>query len=166
TDTVTVTGTIPIVDVTNVTQTTRLRRDEFEHLPVGRSYQSLVGVAAGVGGTGNVNAMGALSSNNLFVIDAVDTTDPATGTFGTSLNFEAIQEISVLTSAAGAEYGRAQGAIVNVVTRSGTNRFEGAFKYIFANDNWNAQNETRSEVTGASLARDKFDQINPVYSLM
>jgi hypothetical protein len=96
----------------------------------------------------------------------VDTTDPTTGTFGTNLNFEAIQEISVMTNAVGAEYGRAQGAIVSVVTKSGTNRFEGAFKYIFANDNWNSQNTVASETTGASLERVKFDKVNPIYSLL
>jgi hypothetical protein len=166
TDTVVVLGETPIVDATTVTQTTRLTRDEFEKLPVGRTYQALIGAAPGVVGTGNVNSAGALSSNNLFVIDAVDTTDPTTGTFGTNLNFEAIQEINVMTNAVGAEYGRAQGAIVSVVTKSGTNRFEGAFKYIFANDNWNAQNTVSSETTGASLERVKFDKVNPIYSLL
>src|SRR5688572_3626071 len=164
TDTVQVIGESPIVDRTTVTQTTRLSKDEFEKLPVGRSYQALIGAAPGVVGTGNVNSAGALTSNNLFVIDAVDTTDPTTGTFGTNLNFEAIQEISVLTNAVGAEYGRAQGAIVNVITKSGTNRFEGMFKYIFANDEWNAQNKTVNEITGASLERPKFDKVNPIYS--
>jgi outer membrane receptor protein involved in Fe transport len=164
TDTVQVVGETPIVDPTTVTATTRLSRDEFEKLPVGRSYQSLIGAAPGVVGTGNVNSAGALSANNQFVIDAVDTTDPTTGTFGTNLNFEAIQEVSVLTSAVGAEYGRALGAIVNVVTKSGTNRFEGSFKYIFANDEWNAQNKTVNEISGASLERVKFDKVNPIYS--
>lgn len=166
TDTVSVVGETPIVDATTVTATTRVTRDEFEKLPVGRSYQALIGAAPGVVGTGNVNSAGALASNNLFVIDAVDTTDPTTGTFGTNLNFEAIQEVNVMTSAVGAEYGRAQGAIVSVVTKSGTNRFEGAFKYIFANDNWNAQNTITSETTGASLERVKFDLVNPIYSVL
>lgn len=164
TDVVQVRGETPIVDPTTVTQTTRVTRDEFEKLPVGRSYQALMGAAPGVVGTGNANSAGALTSNNLFIIDAVDTTDPTTGTFGTNINFESIQEVSILTTAPGAEYGRAQGAIVNVVTKSGTNRYEGAFKYIFVNDEWNAQNKTVSETTGASLARVKFDKINPVYS--
>jgi outer membrane receptor protein involved in Fe transport len=164
TDTIEVVGESPIVDRTTVTQTTRLTRDEFDKIPVGRSYQALIGAAPGVVGTGNVNSAGALTSNNIFVIDAVDTTDPTTGTFGTNLNFEAIQEINILTSAVGAEYGRAQGAVVNVVTKSGTNRFEGSFKYIFANDEWNAQNDTVNEITGASLERVKFDKVNPTYS--
>ena len=164
TDTVQVIGETPIVDRSTVTATTRLSKDEFEKLPVGRSYQAITGTAPGVVGTGNVNSAGALTTANLFVIDAVDTTDPTTGTFGTNLNFEAIQEVSVLTSAVGAEYGRAQGAIVNVITKSGTNRFEGSFKYLFANDEWNAQNSTVNQITNASLERVKFDKVNPTYS--
>ena len=164
TDVVQVIGDTPIVDPTTATVTTSLRRDEFEKLPVGRTYQALIGAAPGVVGTGNVNSLGALTSSNIFIIDAVDTTDPTTGTFGTNLNFEAIQEVSVATSAAGVEYGRAQGAIVNVITKSGTNRVEASAKYIFLNDEWDAQNTTKSEVTGASLERVKFDKVNPVYS--
>ena len=63
TDTVTIVGSTPIVDSTNVTATTRVRREEFEKLPVGRTYQALIGTAPGVVGTGNVNALGALTSN-------------------------------------------------------------------------------------------------------
>ncbi len=156
----------PLVDRTTVTATTRLRREEFDRLPVGRSYQALGTLAAGVvGGTvtgsNNVNALGALSASNLFIIDSVDTTDPVTGTFATSLNFEAIQEVSISTSAVSVEYGRGQGAIINVITKSGTNRFEGSARSVAVNDDWDAQNSTVSEVSGASLARVKFDQINP-----
>jgi outer membrane receptor protein involved in Fe transport len=165
TDTVQVVGDTPIVDPTTVAATTRVSREEFEKLPVGRSYLNLIAAAPGVVGTANVNSAGALTTNNLYVIDAVDTTDPTTGTFGTNLNFEAVQEVNIVTSAVGAEYGRAQGAIVNVITKSGTNRFEGMFKYLFSNDDWNAQNKVENEVTGASLARTKFDHVNPIYSL-
>ena len=164
TDSVTVTGETPIVDLTNVTANVRVRREEFERLPVGRSYQSLVGVTPGVVGTGNVNALGALTSSNLFIMDSIDTTDPTTGTFGANLNFEAIQEVSVSTSAASVEYGRGQGAIVNIITKSGTNRFEGSAKYIVVNDDWDKQNSTKSQVTDASLARVKFNKINPAYA--
>jgi outer membrane receptor protein involved in Fe transport len=164
TDTIQVLGQTPIVDATNTAANTRVRREEFEKLPVGRSYQALIGAAPGVVGTGNVNALGALTSNNLFIIDSVDTTDPTTGTFGTNLNFEAIQEVSIYTSGVSAEYGRAQGAIVNVITKSGTNKFEGSAKYIFLNDNWDSQNSTVNEITNASLARVKFDKVNPVYT--
>jgi hypothetical protein len=170
TNAITVTGETPIVDLTNVTSNLRVRREEFERLPVGRSYQSLVLAAPGVvGGTqqtssSNANALGAPNSGNLYIMDSVDTTDPTTGTFGANLNFEAIQEVSVSTSAVSVEYGRGQGAIINVITKSGTNRFEGSAKYIAVNDNWDAQNSTASETTNASLARVKFDKVNPTYT--
>lgn len=169
TDSVTVTGETPIVDLTNVTANTRVRKEEFERLPVGRSYQSLIAATPGVvGGTvtgnSNVNSLGAPNSSNIYVMDSVDTTDPTTGTFGANLNFEAIQEVSVSTSAVSVEYGRGQGAIVNVITKSGTNRFEGSAKYIAINDNWDKQNSTASQTTGASLERVKFDKVNPAYA--
>jgi Carboxypeptidase regulatory-like domain len=167
----TVTGEVPIVDATNQTQETRLRSEEFQKMPIGRSYQSLMGVAPGVVGTGNVNAHGALTSNNVFLFDGVNTTDPTTGTFGNNLNFESIQELVVRTGAVSAEFGRGTGAIVDVITRSGTNRFEGSYKYLGTNDNWNAQNTTKSQAKNAdgscvctSLERVKFDHVNPVNS--
>ena len=162
---VTVTGETPIVDATNQTVQTRIRAEEYNKIPMARSYLNLVGQAPGVVGTGNVNSHGALTSNNQFLMDGVDSTDPTTGTFGANLAFETMQEVVVQTSGVSAEYGRAIGAVVNVITKSGTNKFEGLFKYIATNDEWNAQNTTSNEATGASLERVKFDQVNPTYSL-
>ena len=162
---VTVTGETPIVDATNQTVQTRLRSEDYNKIPMPRSYLNLIGQAPGVVGTGNVNSHGGLTSNNQFLMDGVDTTDPTTGTFGTNLAFETIQEVVVQTSGVSAEYGRAIGAVVNVITKSGTNKFEGLFKYIATNDEWNTQNSAVNEVTGASLERAKFDKVNPVYSL-
>ena len=175
---ITVTGDIPVVDRTNVAVNSRVRADEFQKLPVGRNYQSLMGLTPGIPGTGggNVTALGALSSNNQFLFDGVDTTDPTTGTFGSNLNFEAIQEVSIYTAGLSAEYGRALGAVVNVVTKSGGNTFSGSAKWIGTNDDWNEQNKTKDErcsrpnapatcaSLGASLARVKFDHVNPVNS--
>ncbi len=172
---ITVTGEVPLVDKTNVTARTHVKSEDFQKLPVGRNYQSLMGVAPGVTGTGNVNAHGALSSANLFLFDGVDVTDATTGTFGGNLNFEAIQELTMYTAGASAEYGRATGAVVNVITKSGGNALSGSAKWIGSNDKWNEQNKTHNEAcrtaspptackTTDSLARTKFDHVNPVQS--
>ena len=166
TDTVTVTGETPIVDITNATANVRIRREEFERLPIGRSYQTLSAMTPGVvggivTGNSNVNALGSPQGGNLFVVDSVDTTDPTTGTFGTNLNFEAIQEVSISTSATSVEYGRAQGAIVSVITKAGTNRFEGSAKYIAINDTWDDQNTTENEITGAVAGAGQVRQGQP-----
>src|SRR5262245_56723651 len=163
-ETVEVEGDSPIVDMTNTTVTTAVRKEEYENMPIGRSYQALLARAPGVVGTGNVNSSGANTSNNLFLMDGIDTTDPTTGTFGSNLNYEAIQEVSVSTNGISAEYGRALGAVTNVVTKSGTNKFSGSAKFIATNDEWSTQNKTKSETTGASLARVIFAKTNPLYS--
>jgi hypothetical protein len=170
---VTVTGEVPIVDKSNTALETRQRAKEFEKMPQGRSYQSLFLNAPGVNRTPGTNpnpsVHGALSSNNLWLYDGVDVTDPTTGTFGGNLNFEAIQEVTVITSGVSAEYGRAAGGVINVVTKSGTNQFAGSGKVVMTNDNWNAQNTTTSTVcptaatcTHPSLARPRYDHVNRV----
>lgn len=162
---ITVTAEAPVVDPTNTTTTARLSTEEYEKAPIGRSYQSITAFAPGVSRAGsNPNVNGALTAGNQYLFDGVDITDPTTGTFGANLNFEAIQEVNVMTTGVSAEYGRATGAVISVITKSGTNDFEGSAKLIASNDDWNAQNKTRNQVTGASLARTKRDHVNKRYS--
>src|SRR5947207_4324132 len=153
-----VTGEIPLVDKTNTSATTTVSSTLTQKLAIGRSYQTLIQNAPGVTGGANPNAHGSLSSNNQYLFDGVDTTDPTTGTFGQNFNYEAIDEVVVSTSGISAEYGRAQGAIVNVITKSGTNTFSGSVKYLVTNDNWNEQNKGRNPINGIPFSRVKFDQ--------
>jgi hypothetical protein len=164
---VTVTGEAPLVDKSNTTATTSITADLVEKIPVGRNYQTVMTFAPGVNsanGSGNANSHGALNSNNLYLFDGVDTTDVTTGTFGQNFNFEAIQEVNVSTTGISAEYGRAQGAIVNVITKSGTNQVHGSYKYLFRNDEWNAQNKGANPISGAPFARTKFDKVVGTHS--
>ncbi|HUP65845.1 MAG TPA: TonB-dependent receptor [Thermoanaerobaculia bacterium] len=161
---ITVTAESPIVDPTNATQTTRVSTEEYEKAPIGRSYQTLARLAPGVVGGSNPNSSGALSSNNQYLFDGIDATDPTTGTFGANLNFEAIQEVNILTNGISAEYGRASGAIVSVITKSGTNELEGSLKAIGTNDDWNGQNTTKHSITGTSFEREKQDQLDSRYA--
>jgi hypothetical protein len=173
---VTVSGEVPIVDKTQGALESRQRAKEFEKMPVGRGFQNLFLNAPGVnlppGANPNPNVHGALGGNNLWMYDGVDTTDPTTGTFGGNLNFEAIQEVVVQTSAVSAEYGRVTGGVINVITKSGTNTFAGSFKDVMTNDNWNVQNKTvNTNQTAActpncstSLARVKFVHLNQSYA--
>ena len=168
TDSVTVTGETPLVDLTNVTGNIRVRREEFERLPVGRSYQALViatpGVVGGAQQTGssNVNALGSPQGGNLYVMDSIDTTDPTTGTFGANLNFEAIQEVSVSTSAVSVELrpgpGRDRQRDHQVRDQSlrGLGQVHRHQRRL-----GQAELDGRDETTGQSLERVKFDQGEP-----
>ena len=157
---VTVTGEVPLVDKTDMSARTSVRAELTQKLAITRNYQSLISAAPGVTQNtgGNPNVHGALSGNNQYLFDGVDTTDVTTGTFGQNFNFEAIQEVVVQTAGISAEYGRAQGAIANVITKSGTNTFSGSAKGIVTNDEWTQQNKGRNRLTGAPFARVKFDE--------
>src|SRR6202166_674573 len=112
----------------------------IDGLPLPRFYQNVALLLPGVSGgaDGNPNVNGALRSDNQFLIDGVDTTDPATGLFGLNLAYQAIQEVSVTTAAAPAEYGRSSGGVINVVTRSGTNEYQGVTRLLATNNGWNS----------------------------
>ena len=156
---VTVIGEVPLVDKADTSARTTVSSALTQKLAISRNYQSLISTAPGVTNNdgGNPNVHGGLSSSNQYLFDGVDTTDVTTGTFGQNFNFEAIQEVVVSTSGISAEFGRAQGAIVNVVTKSGTNNFSGSAKAILTNDKWNEDNK--------QFDRMKFDEVVDRYAL-
>ena len=68
---------------------------------------------------------GATSAENQWIIDGVNTTNVRRGVQGKAINNEFVQEVEVKTGGYPAEYGRALGGVVNVITRSGGNEFHG-----------------------------------------
>jgi len=79
------------------------------------------GAVRGVGY--NINGQRSASTNIL--LDGADNNDTFTATVGQSVPLDSVQEISVVSSAFTAEYGRAGGGVVNVATKSGANQFHG-----------------------------------------
>ncbi len=98
----------------------------------GRSYQAVLRHAAGVTGGNNPNVFGSTLSENAYFIDGQDTTDPLTSTWGSEFSFDSIAEVELQTSGFEAEYGRATGGVVNVVTKSGGNDLSGTFDVRFS----------------------------------
>lgn len=86
---------------------------------------------SGVGiGTFSVN--GARSRSNNFLIDGTENNDISVAGQGTQLNNpDAVQEVSVQTSNYDAEFGRAGGAVVNVITKSGRNDLFGTLSFLY-----------------------------------
>jgi hypothetical protein len=68
---------------------------------------------------------GSTGAENAYYIDGVNTTGIELGQEGKTLNFEFVQEVQVKTAGYSAEYGRAIGGLVNVITKSGGNEFQG-----------------------------------------
>lgn len=156
-----VTGETPLVDKSNPVDTTTVPAELTDKLPIVRAYQNVIDFAPGqndIDGDGNPNARGAPDSGNVWLFDGVDTTDPTTGTFGANQNFDTIQEVVVSNAAVSAEYGRFQGGVFNVVTKSGSNAFHGSARALVTNDSWNAQNKGINSLNDEPFAREKIDE--------
>jgi len=93
-------------------------------------------------GNDTIVAAGQTSQNNNVSVDGGYNADDALGTSsGAQVRtpLEAIQEFQVMTGMYDAEYGRASGAIVNAVTKAGTNQFKGVLFGSFASDRLTAR---------------------------
>ena len=78
--------------------------------------------------------------SNSFIVDGLSNNDDASGLTGAFYGLEAVNEFQVVTSGGQAEFGRALGGYINVVTRSGTNALHGDLYGYFRNQRLNADN--------------------------
>jgi hypothetical protein len=142
-ETVTVTTESPLVDLTSNQVGGNITQGELKELPnVTRNWLGFVGLLPGIQvqstvisfGGDSINVNGQSNRNNNFVVDGGGNNDDYLGqAFGgqTRLALEAVQEFQVLTNQFDAEFGRSTGAVVNAVTKQGTNALRGsAFGYM------------------------------------
>src|SRR5204863_9197397 len=87
-----------------------------------------------------LNIGGQRARSNLVNVDGEDAVDNSVNGIRSTVSQEAVQEFQIITNGYAAEYGRASGGVVNIVTRSGSNTLHGsAFGYL-RNRNIQAQN--------------------------
>jgi hypothetical protein len=168
---VTVTSELPLVDPTQASVGQVYDQQYLRDLPIGstgRDYLAVLETAPGSVTGGNPNVFGSLNSENAYYIDGTDTTDPVTTTFGTNFNYDAIAEISYITAGYEAEYGRAIGGVVNLITKSGGNTFSGAFDARYqsgsfqeSGDHFDAESQQSKNVVpsaslGGPIVRDRL----------
>jgi hypothetical protein len=79
----------------------------------------------GAAPTSGLNMSGQRARSNLVNVDGADATDNATNGVRSTVSQEAVQEFQIITNSYAAEYGRAAGGVVNIITRSGANDFHG-----------------------------------------
>ena len=135
-ETVTVTGESPIVDITKSDVSTSISTQQIQDLPVAsRRWIDLAMLTPGTSQDnirgffyrGNVNlGAGTREYSNAFVVDGVNNTWAEMGEPRQNFAMDAIQEFKVATSTYKAEYGLATGGVLAVVTKSGTNQLHGS----------------------------------------
>ncbi|MBP1767471.1 MAG: hypothetical protein H6P98_1586, partial [Candidatus Aminicenantes bacterium] len=132
---VTVTAAPPTVDVTKSGVSTTYSKDALEKLPFNRStYFDIVNQTAGFAtshgeSSSRFTAYGSNSEENGMYIDGVDLSNPEIGTAWSWPVPDMFEEVEITGIGAQAEYGNFSGAVVNIVTKSGGNRFSGSAAY-------------------------------------
>ena len=115
-------GTAPIVDQGSTKTGVTITDDYTRNIPTQRTFGGVVGSAAGAQGDNyGISISGATSAENTYIVEGINTTDTGFGGLSTNLPNEFISETEVITGGYNAEYGRATGGIVNVVTKQGGN---------------------------------------------
>ncbi len=125
---ISVTERRPVIDPTTTTLATNLRAGDFSPLPLDRNYRSIISLApqANISYLGDeANIAGSSGGENAYFVDGVNVTDGHFGATSANLPYNFVQEIQVKAGGYEAEYGRSQGGIVNVVTPTGGNTFQG-----------------------------------------
>lgn len=130
-ESVTVVGQAPVVDVQRTSMAVNITRELLQTLPAARALGEYFNMVPGVTSS---TVHGASVRDNTYNIDGVNITDPVTGTQAGSFSIDIMEELSVQTGGLPAEYGSVRGGVVNVVTKSGGNRFNVTLSGYFRDD--------------------------------
>ena len=137
TETVQVSAERPIIDVKQSERATNVSGEQIELLPKGRDFTSLIIRAPGVNTEsrlGGLSVDGASAGENRWIVDGIETTNLETGLSSKNVIVEFIDEVQVKSSGYAAEFGGALGGVVNVITKSGTNNWDGYAVFNFEHD--------------------------------
>lgn len=151
----------PLIEPTRAELSRVINERSIESLPIiGRNFVDFAKLSSGVApgrentgggafkepdtGVGSAAAPrltfgGQSELSTLILVDGADNIQTFTGLPRVTPSQEAVREFRVLNSAFQAEYGRALGGFVNILTKSGTNRYNGSVYYFGLNDELNAK---------------------------
>jgi hypothetical protein len=171
-ETIEVTGNAAQVDTSSTQLGDVISDKKMTTLPLnGRSYIDLLGLQAGVvpvasadavndrpvsgnGNSGQMSVNGQRESANSFLVNGGDVEESVNNGASIVPTLDSIQEFRLLTSSFNAEYGRFSGAIVNVVTKSGTNEIHGSAYEFLRNDAMDSRNYF--DLARGELRRNQF----------
>ncbi|MGB6632294.1 MAG: carboxypeptidase regulatory-like domain-containing protein [Terriglobales bacterium] len=131
-----VTSQADLVETSRSSTTDTIGQHRIDNLPInGRNYINFTltdsqvlrdnAPDTGVAPTSGLNMSGQRARSNLVNVDGADATDNSTNGVRSTVSQEAVQEFQIITNSYAAEYGRAAGGVVNIITRSGANDFHG-----------------------------------------
>jgi len=135
-----VSGAAVQVETTSTQLGTVIEEKSILNLPLnGRSYIDLLSIQPGVApessATGLISVNGQREASNAFLVNGGDVSEGRTMGAGVIPNLESVGEFRLITNSFDAEYGRFSGAVMNAITKSGTNGLHGsAFEFLRNSD--------------------------------
>ncbi|MBI4912789.1 MAG: TonB-dependent receptor [Acidobacteria bacterium] len=132
-------GTAAAVDKTETKTSTNLTLEKLQNLPLGlNSYATLALSPGVVGSTAYPVVRGSIAGQSNFQVNGISVRDSVVRQ---GRQFEVViddltEDVSVIQSPLNAKYGNSSGGIVNLVTKSGTNQFEGSFRAKLFRNSW------------------------------
>jgi hypothetical protein len=155
--TVLVEGQSPVLETARSEVAVTIQPQEMANLPLnGRNFLDLALLVPGVSNANTASTQlfaetsavpgqglsvsGQRNFSNSFIVDGLSANDDAAGLTGTFYGLDTIQEFQVVTSGGQAEFGRALGGYLNIVTKSGTNTLHGDAYGFLRNQRLNADN--------------------------
>jgi hypothetical protein len=150
---ITVSGGTPLIETSSSSVGGVVDIGRIENLPLnGRQFANLAATIPGVGlgfhadptkSTQYSPQIGGGNGRNVnYQIDGGDNNDDTVGGLLQLFPLEAIEQFNLVTSRYKAEYGRSNGGVMNIVTKSGTNDIHGSGFTVFRDDSMNARTET------------------------
>jgi hypothetical protein len=151
TEVVEVSSQAELVETSRSSTTDTIGQRRIDNLPInGRNYINFTLTDSqvvrdnapnlGAAPTSGLNMSGQRGRSNLVNVDGADATDNGVNGVRSTVSQEAVQEFQIITNNYSAEYGRASGGVVNIITRSGSNDFHGDVYGYLRNRNFQAVN--------------------------
>src|SRR5258706_5119143 len=154
---VTINNDVPLIETVRTQVAETVRPTDIDRLPLnGRNFLDLALLVPGVSPTNTgsnqrfaetsavpgqgISVAGQRNLYNSFIVDGLSANDDAADLTGAYFSEEVIREFQVVTSGGIAEFGRASGGIVNIITRSGTNQWRGDLYGFARNQRFDARN--------------------------
>jgi hypothetical protein len=140
-----------LVETSRSSTTDTIGQRRIDNLPInGRNYINFTltdsqvtrdnAPTLGAAPTSGLNMSGQRGRSNLVNVDGADATDNSTNGVRSTVSQEDVQEFQIITNNYAAEYGRAAGGVINIITRSGSNDFHGDVFGYLRNRNFQAVN--------------------------
>lgn len=163
----TVTASAPLLDLSSNQVGTNYEAGFLKEIPTRRQFWDMVAVSPGMSSstewTASQSALGSSITSNSWNVDGLNVTAPETGGAWWYINPETIQEVQVLGIGASAEFGNMTGAAINVVTKSGTNKFAGSLNGYFQSDSLTGTNVKLEGEEHPNYVRDEYHNITGTF---